>query len=202
MAGKVKTWVWVVVGIVVVGILGVITMAAASLWYIKSHVNIRSTTVAAATEDFQSVRQRFAAQKPLIELDEQGTFLRANVDRPNGTQRPQTLNVMAFDSHDEKVIRMELPWWVLRLKSGGSRFDIGRSNVDLARMRITVEDLERYGPILILDQKDTDGSRVLVWSQSLSTTENPAAGFDGFRPDSGRRAGCVFCSSTDIGANP
>jgi hypothetical protein len=32
-------------------------------------------------------------------------------------------------------------------------------------MRITVEDLERYGPILILDQKDTDGSRVLVWSQ-------------------------------------
>jgi Tfp pilus assembly protein PilE len=165
MAGKVKTWVWVVVGVVVVGILGVITMAAASLWYIKSHVNVRATTVAAATEDFQSVRQRFAAQKPLIELDEQGTFLRANVDRPNGTQRPQTLNVMAFDSHDEKVIRMELPWWVLRLKSGGGRFDIGRSNVDLARMRITVEDLERYGPILILDQKDTDGSRVLVWSQ-------------------------------------
>jgi hypothetical protein len=60
---------------------------------------------------------------------------------------------------------MELPFWILRLKSGGAKFDIGRSNVDLARMRITVEDLERYGPILILDQKDTDGSRVLVWSQ-------------------------------------
>ena len=80
-------------------------------------------------------------------------------------QRPQTLNIMAFDPHDGKVIRMALPFWILRLKSGGSRFDIGRSNVDLARMRITVEDLERYGPILILDQKDTDGSRVLVWSQ-------------------------------------
>jgi hypothetical protein len=165
MAGKVKAWVWVVIGVVVFGILGVIAMAAAGLWFVKSHVDIRTTTNAAATEDFQTIRQRFAAQKPLIELDEHGSFLRANVDRPAGTQRPQTLNVMAFDPHDEKVVRMELPFWLLRLKGAGGRFDIGRSNIDLARMRITVEDLERYGPILILDQKDTDGSRVLVWSQ-------------------------------------
>jgi hypothetical protein len=165
MAGKVKVWVWVVIGVVVCGILGVIAMAAAGLWFVKSHVDIRTTTTAAATEDFQTIRQRFATQKPLIELDEHGSFLRANVDRPPGTQRPQTLNVMAFDPHEEKVVRMELPFWLLRLKGSGGRFDIGRSNVDLARMRITVEDLERYGPILILDQKDTDGSRVLVWSQ-------------------------------------
>jgi hypothetical protein len=165
MAGKVKTWVWVVVGIVVVGILGVISMAAAGLYFLKQHVDIRSTTVAVATEDFQSIRQRFATQKPLIELDDHGDLIRANVDRPNGTERPQTLNMMAFDPHEKKVIRLALPFWILRLKSGGGRFDIGRSNVDLARMRITVEDLERYGPILILDQKDTDGSRVLVWSQ-------------------------------------
>ena len=165
MAGKVKPWVWVVVGIVVCGILGVIAMAAAGLWFVKSHVDIRTTTAAAATEDFQAIRQRYPAQKPLIELDERGHFLRANADRPAGTQRPQTLHIMAFDPDDGKVVRMELPFWILRLKSGGARFDIGRSNVDLARMRITVEDLERYGPILILDQKETDGSRVLVWSQ-------------------------------------
>jgi hypothetical protein len=165
MAGKVKAWVWVVIGIVVFGILGVIAMAAAGLWFVKSHVDIRPTTVAAASEDFQTIRQRFTAQKPLIELDERGTFLRANTDRPAGTQRPQTLSIMAFDAHDERVVRMELPFWLLRLKGGGSRFDIGRSNVDLAKMRITVEDLERYGPTLILDQKDSDGSRVLIWSQ-------------------------------------
>jgi hypothetical protein len=165
MAGKVKTWVWIVIAVVVVGILSVVAMAAAGLWFVKSHIDIRSTTSAVASEDFQTIRRRFATQKPLIELDEHGTFLRANVDRPAGTARPQTLNVMAFDTHDEKVIRMELPFWILRLKGGGGRFDIGRRNVDLARMRITVEDLERYGPILILDQKDVDGSRVLVWSQ-------------------------------------
>jgi hypothetical protein len=165
MAGKVKTWVWVVVGIVVCGILGVIAMAAAGLWFVRSHVDIRTTTVAAATEDFQAIRRRFAPQKPLIELDEHGAFLRANTERPAGTERPQTLKIMAFDPRDEKVVRLEVPFWILRLKSGGGGFDIGRSNVDLARMRLTVEDLERYGPILIVDQTDNRGSRVLVWSQ-------------------------------------
>jgi hypothetical protein len=164
MAGKVKTWVWVVVGIVVFGILGVIAMAAAGLWFVKSHVNIQSTTTAVAAADFQSVRARFANQKPLIELDERGNFVHANTDRPAGTQRPQTMTIMAFDSHEEKVIRLELPFWLLRLKPHG-RVDVGGGNVDLAKLRLTVEDLERYGPTLILDQKDGDGSRVLIWSQ-------------------------------------
>ena len=165
MAGKVKTWVWVVVGIFVLGILGVITMAAAGLWFVKSHVNVQSASTANVAVDFQTVRQRFASQKPLIELDDRGNFIHANVDRPSGTQRPTTLNIMAFDSGDEKIVRIDLPFWMLRLKMGGSRFDIGGNNVDLAKLRLTVEDLERFGPTLILDQKDSDGSRVLVWTQ-------------------------------------
>ena len=165
MAGKVKTWVWVVIAIVICGILGVIAMAGVGLWFVKSHVDIRNTTAAAATEDFQAVRQRFANQKPLIELDEHGRFLRANSDRPAGTERPQMLTVMVFDPRDERVVRAELPFWMLRLKMGGTRVGVGRGGFDMAQLHITVEDLERYGPTLILDQKDTDGSRVVVWSQ-------------------------------------
>lgn len=165
MAGKVKAWVWIVVGVIVFGILGVIAMAAAGLWFVKSHVNIQSSTQAVAAEDFQTVRARFANQRPLIELDERGNFLQANTDRPSSPQRPNTLTILAFDSHDEKVVRVELPFWLLRLKGGGSRFDVGGSHVDLAKLRLTVEDLERFGPTLILDQKDSDGSRVLIWSQ-------------------------------------
>jgi type II secretory pathway pseudopilin PulG len=165
MAGKVRAWVWIVVAVVVLGILGVIAMAAAGLWFVKSHVNIQSATTAVASADFQTIRARFSEQKPLIELDERGNFLHANTDRPAGTQRPQTLTILAFDSHDEKVVRLELPFWLLRLKMGGTRVDVGGSNVDLAKLRLTIEDLERYGPTLILDQKDTDGSRVLIWSQ-------------------------------------
>ena len=165
MAGKVKTWVWVVVGVVIFGILGIIGMAAAGLWFVKSHVDIHTTTSAEATSDFQTIRARFPNQKPLIELDEHGSFLHANTDRPAGSQRPATLNFMAYDPRDDRVVRMDLPFWLLRFKMRGNRIDLGNSNVDFAKLRLTVEDLERFGPTLILDQKDRDGSRVLIWSQ-------------------------------------
>ena len=162
---KVKTWVWVVVGVIAVGILGIVAMAAAGLWFVRSHVNIQSTTAVAASSDFDAVRARFSGQKPLIELDERGDFVRANTDRPAGTVRPQSLNVMAFDPDDEKVVRMDLPFWLLRMKSGGTRFSMGSGDVDLAKLKLTVEDLEHFGPTLIVDHKDRSGARVLVWSQ-------------------------------------
>jgi hypothetical protein len=162
---KVKTWVWVIAGVIGLGILGIVAMAAAGLWFVRSHVDVRQTTVTAASSDFETVRARFASQKPLIELDDHGEFIRANTDRPAGSTRPQSLNVMAFDPDDEKVVRMDLPFWLLRLKSGGSRFSVGGGDVDLAKLRLTVEDLEHFGPTLILDHKDHKGARVLVWSQ-------------------------------------
>jgi len=165
MAGKVKTWVWVVIGLVVACVLGVIAMAVVGVLFVRSHVDIRSTTTAAVTEDFQTVRARFTNQKPLIELDERGNFLHANVDRPSGTARPQTLNIMAYDPGEKHVVRVNVPFWILRLKMRGTRIDVGGNDVDLAKLRLTVEDLERFGPTLILDQKDSDGARVLIWSQ-------------------------------------
>jgi len=163
---KVKTWVWVVVGVIVIGILGIVALAAAGLWFVRSHVEVRQTTSAAASSDFESVRARFAAQKPLVELDDSGEFIRANTDRPNGTVQPQSLHVMVFDPDDEKVIRMELPFWLLRLKSGGNRdFTMNGNHVDMAKLHLSVEDLERFGPTLILDHTDRRGAHVLVWSQ-------------------------------------
>lgn len=165
MAGKVKTWVWIVGGIVAFGILCVIAMAAAGLWFVRSHVDIHPASTASVTDEFQTIRARFADQKPLIELDERGNVFHANTDRPASTQHVQTLNILAFDPDDEKVVKMDLPFWLLRLKMRGTRFDVGGNNIDLAKLRLTVEDLERYGPTLILDHKDSGGSRVLIWSQ-------------------------------------
>jgi len=162
---KVKTWVWIVAGVVGLGILGIVAMAAVGLWFVRSHVDVRQTTVTAASSDFDAVRARFASQKPLIELDDHGEFIRANTDRPVSAVRPESLNVMAFDPNDDKVVRMDLPFWLLRLKQGGTRFSMGGDDVDLAKLRLTVEDLERFGPTLILDHKDHNGARVLVWSQ-------------------------------------
>lgn len=165
MAGRVKTWVWVIVGLAVCAILGLVAMAAAALWFAKSHIDIKSASTVTVSEDFARVRQQFSTQKPLIELDERGHFTRSNADRPAGTRRPETLNIMAFDPDEGKVVKMGIPFWLLRLKMQGTRFSVGHDSIDLQDLRLTVEDLERFGPTLIVDHKGRHGERVLVWSQ-------------------------------------
>lgn len=163
---KVKTWIWIVVGICVAGILCVVALAAAGLWFAKTHIDVRPASTTTASSEFEQVREQFRSQKPLIELDDRGRFLRANTDRPSSDKRPETLYVLAY-SPDEggRVVRVHIPFWMLRLKMRGSAINIGGRNLDMEDLKLTVEDLERYGPTLILDQDDRRGAHVLVWSQ-------------------------------------
>ena len=78
---------------------------------------------------------------------------------------PDAVHVMAFDSKDGRIVNVTIPFWLLRLKMRGTTIDLNGRSMDLEDLRLTVEDLERFGSILILDHKSPDGERVLVWSQ-------------------------------------
>lgn len=167
MAVKIKTWVWVVVGIVVVGILFVIAMAGAGIYFFSQNIDARTVSSATAASEFDAVRKQFSGTTPLIELDEQGHFLRANTDRPapSNVRAPEKLYVLAFDPDDGGLVRVTIPFWLLRMKTNNARINFGRNHMDLEDLKLSVEDLERFGPSLILDQKNEGGDRVLVWSQ-------------------------------------
>src|SRR5687767_15464893 len=106
MAGKVRTWVWVVVGVIVAGILGIVAMAAASLYYVSRHVDTKEVSPAMASREFDEVRARFPSQKPLIELDDRGDLLRTNPDRPaqKNPKRLEQINVLAFDPDEGRIV--------------------------------------------------------------------------------------------------
>ena len=167
MAVKVRTWIWIVVGIVAVGILCVIAMAGAGMYFVAQNIETRTVSTATAAEEFETIRKRFSGQKALIELDERGNFLRSNTDRPApaDASRPEKLYVLAFDPDDGGLVRMSIPFWLLRMKANNATIDFSGNRVDLEDMKLTVEDLERFGPSLILDQKGEGGDHVLVWSQ-------------------------------------
>src|SRR5262249_52369336 len=167
MAGRVKAWVWVIVAIVVIGVLGVVAMAGIGLYFFSQHVETRTTTVSNAAHDFDQVRSRFDGQKPLIELDQHGRYLRSNVDRkpPANPRPPESINVMAFDPDEGKIVRISIPFWIVRMKMRGTTIDLNGNHMNLEDLRLTAEDLERFGPTLIVDHEATSGERVLVWSQ-------------------------------------
>jgi hypothetical protein len=167
MAGKVKTWVWVVLAIVVIGVLGIVAMAGVGLYLFSQHIDTRTASPANAAHDFEQVKARFGGQKPLIELDEHGRFLRSHVDRtpPVNAKPPDSINVLAFDPDDGRIVRVSIPFWVVRMKMRGATIDLNGNHMNLEDLKLTAEDLERFGPTLIVDHKSTTGERVLVWSQ-------------------------------------
>jgi hypothetical protein len=167
MAVKVRTWVWVIVAIVIIGILCVIAMAGIGFYFFSQHFNTKVATAASAGQEFEQAKAQFTGQTPLIELDDRGRFLRSNPDRPaRASERtPSQIYVLAFDPDDERIVRVTIPFWLLRFKSRGARIDLNGGRLDLEDLKLTVEDLERFGPTLIVDHKTSDGERVLVWSQ-------------------------------------
>ena len=167
MAGKVRTWVWVVVGIAVFCILALVAVVGGAFFYMSRHIETKSATPASAAREFEAVRSGFSGQKPLIELDRNGRFVRAHTDRPTPANAavPDQLRILAFDPSDGRIVQVSVPFWLLRMKASNATIDLNGSKMDLEDLRLTIHDLERQGPSLIVDHEAPDGDRVLVWSR-------------------------------------
>jgi len=167
VAGKVKTWVWIVVGIGVLCILALVAAVGGAFFYMSRHIQTSAATPTSAAKEFDAVRSGFAGQRPLIELDRHGKFLRANTDRPAPARAPvpDQLHVLAFDPSDGRIVRFSIPFWLLRMKAGNATIDLNGNRMDLEDLRLSVHDLERQGPALIVDHQAPGGDRVLVWSR-------------------------------------
>lgn len=167
MAGKIRTWVLVALGVVLAGLIGLVAVAGAGFYFFSQHIQTRTVSAASAASEFDEVRARFAGEKPLVELDRSGNFVRSN-HPPAGNadaNPPEELHVLAFDRSDGRVVHITVPFWLLRLRSGGGHVDFNGNSMNLEDLRLRVEDLESAGPMLIVDQRMPDGNRVLVWSQ-------------------------------------
>jgi hypothetical protein len=167
VAGKVKTWVWVVVAAAVLCVLGLVAVAGIGFYFVSRHIETKQATPASAAKEFDAVKAGFGGQKPLIELDSRGQFLRGHTDRPVPAHvtSPDQLHLLAFDPSDGRIVRFSIPFWLLRLKAGNTTIDLNGNRMDLEDLRLSVHDLERFGPSLIVDHQAPDGERVLVWSK-------------------------------------
>ena len=52
-------------------------------------------------------------------------------------------------------MRVSIPFWLLRMKMGESAIDLNGNRFDLEDLKLTVEDLERFGPTLIVDHRSS-----------------------------------------------
>ena len=166
---RLPTWVSVLIAsVIIVGILAVAAVGGAA-FFISRHVHTSFTPNESAQTEFVQARARFEGQQPLIELRHgddpiiHRELMRAAAEK----QKLEALRVLAYDQHASKLVRVSIPFWLLRMApSKHLRFlDDNGIDVDSDRVHLTVDDLERRGPGLLIDTKDRRGSQVLVWTE-------------------------------------
>ena len=90
--------------------------------------------------------------------------------RPTGASRKselQTMRVMVYDAHDGRIVHVDLPFWLLRLMPSGRMSEVSGagSGFSFESGHITVDDLERHGPGLIMDARDNKNAQILIWTE-------------------------------------
>jgi hypothetical protein len=160
-----RTWVWVVVGVCGVGLLGLILLAGAGVYLVTRHVSTERSTSAEAMRAFDAVKASFKDQKPLYELDnaERPTMTRPLSELPTSNEKPEHLRMLAWDPDDERLIRIMLPFWILRMHK--AKMNLGDTSFELEHLDLDGAELERIGPALVFDYRGHDGARVLLWTQ-------------------------------------
>lgn len=164
---KIPRWAQVVIGIgILVVFLGIAAVIAITAW-VQQNVNVSESTDRDAQVEFDKVRQQFAGRPVLLELKE-GVPRYAAGTRPAESANPRqlsSLNVLAWDPRDEELARFALPFWLLRMKSEPIRLGAYASGMDDEGVDLRPEDIERFGPGIVLDTTTPTGERVLVWTQ-------------------------------------
>jgi hypothetical protein len=74
-----------------------------------------------------------------------------------------TLHVLAWDARDAQLARFEVPVWFLRMKEGPIRLGAYASGLDELKISLTIDEMERYGPGILLDLSREGRDRILLW---------------------------------------
>jgi hypothetical protein len=167
-----KTWISILIAaVIIVGVLA-LTVVGGTAFFIYRHVNTEFTSERTAQQEFTAMRARFANQQPLIEVrrGDQPVLHKELVPSTRSAGAPlQSLRVLAYDENAGKLVRVRIPFWLLRLMPSRHLLMLNDEgldvDIDTERVRLTLEDLERRGPGLVLDQRDRRGSKVLVWTE-------------------------------------
>jgi hypothetical protein len=162
-----KTWLWILVGIIGVCLLGLFALAGAGVYFVSRHVGSERTTSADALRSFDERRAAFKDAHPLIEFDsmDQPHASRSLSEMPTSATRPTDLRILVWEPNDERLVKISLPFWMLRLGRRKLNFVSQDRNLDLDRLNLDVPELERVGPQLVVDYRAPSGERVLVWTQ-------------------------------------
>ncbi len=144
------------------GILSAVTMF--SRWS-----EVRTLSSAEADREFTTVLARSGGGIPYVEITPGGEVI-VHREQEKGEATPLgTLHLLAWEPAGGRLVRIGFPFWFVRLKMTDT-INLGTLTTVLTEdwknlnLKISVEDLERRGPAVIIDHTLDEGGRILLWT--------------------------------------
>jgi hypothetical protein len=162
-----RTWLWITCGTGVALLLALVAAAGACIYFVSRHVQSEATSSAEALDAFDRVTASFEGRRPLYELDAQERpHLTTELSTlPAASTPPRTLMVQAWNPDDQRLVRISLPFWLLRFGPDHLRVSHQDRGFDLTQLQLNIDELERIGPALVVDYRNQDGVRILLWTR-------------------------------------
>jgi len=166
-----KTWISIAIVSVAILLFLALAVVGGTAFFVYRHIETTPTTDRSAEDEFTAARARFRDQRPLIEIRREGEEPVLHRDLLRNEKMPdkplESLRVLAYDENSGKLVRVNIPFWLLRIFPSKNLSFLNDEGIDIdtRRIRLTLDDVERRGPGLLLDQKDRRGSQILVWTE-------------------------------------
>jgi hypothetical protein len=151
--------------VILIVFIGIGAIFAVTAWF-QQNLQVDTRSAGDAEREFATVRKQFGDRAPLLEMHDGRPQFTSEHDKPAATAPPrlETLHVLAWKADEERLARFSLPFWLIRMKSEPFRVSAYMSGLD-DRVAVRAEDIEKYGPGIILDINPPSGDRVLLWAR-------------------------------------
>src|SRR5262245_49039063 len=140
------------------------------LWFFLSHHQSSPVSEQSAEAEFSQLRSRFSTQQPLVDMSS-----RQPLDTPATAQSVaplRTFHTVIFDTRgSERIVHITVPYWFVRLFAGrngefswlGQLTFLDDTEFDGEAIRLSLDQLERQGPGLIVDYQHPSGGQFISW---------------------------------------
>ena len=149
------------------GISAVVLVSLVAL-FVVLHRDSEAASPQSADATFAELQARFSHQAPLLDMDRRQVAV-----RPTAKARKElhSFHAVIFDTRGgERLVRISAPYWFARAFTHDRQFHwLGEltffddTEFDPEEIRLSLSDIERHGPGLLVDHRHAGGGRFMAW---------------------------------------
>jgi hypothetical protein len=147
-----------------------LTTVGIGLWFFVSHHESSPASKQSAEAEFSQLRSRFSTQQLLIDMSLRQSADTLSIGRP--VVPLHTLHTVIFDTRDgQRIVHIAVPYWFARLFADrdaefrwlGQLTFLDDTEFDSEAIRLSLDQLEQWGPGLIVDYQHLSGGQFISW---------------------------------------